>query len=150
MKKLIILLLIVCTACAVQAQYAYTTTTDGNGYKSLVMAGKDSIVASKTYTIDYTLALGQAFKYDWFFKLDSVRGAPCMTITLEGKLSLLEASWTPIDTLVVGALKQSDTSFYMSGHTTQYYNYLRLKAVTTATPQSSRFSAIMLKCWKSY
>jgi hypothetical protein len=150
MKKLMIIAFALLLSCgSAFAQYAYTTSTDASGRKDLVMASKDSIVASKTYTIEYLMAVGQAFKYDWFFKLDSLRGAPKMTIYVEGKLSPYESAWTIVDSLVVGPLKQSDTSFYLVGHTVQYYNYMRLKATTTATAQRSRFSAITLKCWKS-
>lgn len=105
----------------------------------------DTIIASATkYSTVVNVNSSYATTYDWTVRMDSVSGAPNVTVTRQWSNDQID--WFPIDT-VTWAGTSSDTSWSYATQT-QKGQYNRLKYVGSATTQKSKFKSYF-KNWYS-
>ena len=105
----------------------------------------DTIIASATkYSTVVNVNSSYATTYDWTVRMDSVSGAPNVTVTRQWSND--QSNWVDIDT-VTWAGTSSDTSWSYAAQT-QKGQYNRLKYVGSATTQKSKFKSYF-KNWYS-
>jgi len=122
--------------------------TKGGTYLDLSFGAGDTINESDTYYIEFTSFKDYPSTQNVYVDVDSVMGAPEITVTLQGKLFSTD-TYVTIDTAVTQATGSGFPGFVIENLVSNRYRYYKLLFATTATDQQVTVEDVKFKIWYS-
>jgi len=129
------------------AQDRTTYLHPGTTYTSVTLGASDTI--SNNDTIYWVLVEGLQHyptTQTYVVHLDSVSGAPAVSIQLQGRVSTLEA-WTNIGSAKTWAGTTADTTITFANTTANRYRYYKIGFDGTATANKILVNSLEFKLW---
>jgi hypothetical protein len=151
MKKYLFILAILLFGATVFAQNKSITIPEGSllvkgaTFSDVNFNASDTINESETYWIEFTCKKDYPQMQDVYIDIDSVSGAPNVTMTLKGK-KFSGDTYATIGTPVVW-YGTTDTTFTYTNSIANRYRFYRLEFVADATDQQSLITDVRFKTW---
>jgi len=146
MKKIIVILMAMSFCLFAVAQDKSYTFPNSRTYVDMSGFGtSDTIVASDTYSIVFTVNQHYPNTQSVYVDIDSVSGTPTMNIIMQGRI-FAGGTWVAIDTTAWAGT--GDTTFTMTNATAARYRYYRLYFKSDATAQKAKVIDVQFKLWR--
>jgi len=146
MKKILLSIVLILAFLSGHTQDKTGSISRGDTYTDISFNASDTVNESETYYVEVTCFQDFMQVQDVYVAIDSVSGAPKVTVTLQGK-KFASSSYATIGTPIVWSGSTGDTSFIYTNTTPTRYRYYKVLFASTATNQQSLITDVQFKTW---